>query len=81
LLKQPQYTPLNIEKQILTVFAGVNGYFDNLELNKVLAYEAALFNFVNNSSLFHLYVDFATEEFDDSIFHMILKHFFMSESI
>jgi len=78
LLKQPQYTPLNIEKQILTVFAGVNGYFDNLELSKVLAYETALFNFVNNSSLFHLYVDFATEEFDDSIFHMILKHFFMA---
>jgi F-type H+-transporting ATPase subunit alpha len=77
LLKQPQYSPLNIEKQILSVFAGVNGYFDNLELNKVLAYESALHTFVNNSSLFHLYVDFATEEFDDSVFHMIVKYFFM----
>ena len=69
LLKQPQYSPLTIEKQILTVFAGVNGYFDNLELNKVLSYESALFNFVSNSSLFQLYVDFATEEFDDAVFH------------
>ena len=77
LLKQPQYSPLTIEKQILTVFAGVNGYFDNLELSKVLSYEAALFNFVSNSSLFQLYVDFATEEFDDAVFHMILKYFFM----
>lgn len=81
LLKQPQYTPLTIEKQILSVFAGVNGYFDNLEVSKVLSYENSLFNFVTNSPLFGFYVDFATEEFDDSVFHMIMKHFFISADV
>lgn len=82
LLKQPQYTPLPIEKQILSVFAGVNGYFDNLQVSKVLEYESTLFSFVANSALFSLYVDFSSEEFDEAVFHMIMKHFFMqNESI
>src|SRR5687768_4083412 len=33
LLKQPQYTPLPIEDQILSIFSGVNGYLDPLEIN------------------------------------------------
>jgi F-type H+-transporting ATPase subunit alpha len=81
LLKQPQYTPLTIEKQILSVFAGVNGYFDKLQVSKVLDYESSLFSFVANSSLFSLYVDFVVEEFDEEVFHTIMKHFFLNESV
>jgi len=81
LLKQPQYTPLSIEKQILSIFAGVNGYFDNLEVSKVLFYEKLLFEFVSNSSLFGYYVDFSVEEFDESAFHTIMQHFFISFDI
>jgi F-type H+-transporting ATPase subunit alpha len=81
LLKQPQYTPLTIEKQILSVFAGVNGYFDKLQVSKVLDYESSLFSFVANSSLFSFYVDFVVEEFDEEVFHTIMKHFFLNESV
>ena len=81
LLKQPQYTPLPIEKQILSVFAGINGYFDNLEVSKVLHYENLLFKFVENSSIFGMYVDFSTEEFDEGVFHMLMKHFFILNDV
>ena len=42
LLKQPQYTPLPIEEQVVTIFAGVNGYTDAIEVNQVTKFEARL---------------------------------------
>ncbi len=42
LLKQPQYTPLPIEEQVISIFAGVNGYTDGIELNQVTDFEARL---------------------------------------
>ena len=42
LLKQPQYTPLPIEEQVVTIFAGVNGYTDPIEVNQVTQFEARL---------------------------------------
>jgi F-type H+-transporting ATPase subunit alpha len=46
LLKQPQYTPYTIERQIIAVFAGTSGFFDNLPLAQVLEVEKDLLNFV-----------------------------------
>ena len=42
LLKQPQYTPLPFEEQVVTIFAGVNGYTDAIEVNQVTKFEARL---------------------------------------
>jgi len=42
LLKQPQYTPLPIEEQVVTIFAGVNGHTDAIEVNQVTQFEARL---------------------------------------
>ena len=42
LLKQPQYTPLPIEEQVVTIFAGVNGHTDAIEVNQVTKFEARL---------------------------------------
>ncbi len=39
LLKQPQYRPLAVEEQVVVIFAGVEGYLDNIELNQVTAFE------------------------------------------
>jgi F-type H+-transporting ATPase subunit alpha len=39
LLKQSQYTPLPVERQIVAIFAGVNGYLDKVPLNRVRDYE------------------------------------------
>ena len=39
LLKQPQYKPLPVEEQVVVIFAGVEGYLDNIDLNQVTAFE------------------------------------------
>ena len=35
LLKQPQYSPLSVEEQVIVTFTGVKGYLDELEVNQV----------------------------------------------
>src|SRR5690606_22912272 len=42
LLKQPQYSPLAVEEQVLVIFAGVKGYLDNLPVNKVGTFEQTI---------------------------------------
>jgi F-type H+-transporting ATPase subunit alpha len=42
LLKQAQYSPLQMEEQVCVIYAGVKGYLDDIALNKVGAFEAAL---------------------------------------
>ncbi len=39
LLKQPQYTPLKVEEQIIVIFSGVNGYLDDLDISNVGKFE------------------------------------------
>ena len=45
-LKQPQYRPLAVEKQVLVIFAGNNGYLDPLPLSELGRYESELFRFL-----------------------------------
>ena len=42
LLKQAQYSPLQMEEQVCVIYAGVKGYLDDIALNKVGAFEADL---------------------------------------
>lgn len=39
LLKQPQYTPYPVEEQICSIWAGTNGYLDDIATDKVLQFE------------------------------------------
>ncbi|MDH3969534.1 MAG: F0F1 ATP synthase subunit alpha, partial [Rhodospirillales bacterium] len=41
-LKQPQYRPLPIEEQVIVIYAGVRGYLDKIEVNKVTQFEQQL---------------------------------------
>ena len=43
LLKQLQYRPLSVEKQVIALFAGVNGFLDGLEVSQVRPFEEALY--------------------------------------
>jgi F-type H+/Na+-transporting ATPase subunit alpha len=43
ILKQPQFKPLPVEKQVIAIFAGINGYLDDLEVPKIRAFEEALY--------------------------------------
>ena len=45
LLKQPLNSPLPVEEQVVSMFAGVNGYLDDLPVNQVVAFEAGLLDF------------------------------------
>jgi F-type H+/Na+-transporting ATPase subunit alpha len=47
LLKQPQYRPLPVEQQVAMVFAGTNGYLDDIPVSDVRAYEDDLFRFLD----------------------------------
>ena len=42
LLKQDQYQPMRVEEQIISIFAGVQGFVDSVEVNDVTRYEQAL---------------------------------------
>ena len=49
LLKQPQYEPLSVEKEVVILFAATNGYMDGVPLDRAGAYERALFTFIEAS--------------------------------
>jgi F-type H+-transporting ATPase subunit alpha len=49
ILKQPQYQPLPVEKQIAIIFAGTTGLVDDLPVEQIRAFEAALYKFLENS--------------------------------
>src|SRR5688500_3303585 len=42
LLKQPQYSPMPIEEQVVSIFAGVNGFIDTVPTDAVTRFESAL---------------------------------------
>jgi len=48
LLKQPQYRPYRLSDQIVSIFAGTKGHLDDLPLNQVQPFEAALLKHVND---------------------------------
>ena len=45
-LKQPPYSPLAIEKQIVLIYAGANGFLDDIPASKVLDFEAEFYPFL-----------------------------------
>jgi len=46
-LKQKQFSPLPFSKQILIIFAGTNGFFDDLQVDQVREFEAELYKYVD----------------------------------
>src|ERR1700722_2206665 len=48
LLKQPQYSPLSMEEQVVSIFAGVNGYLDTVQVSEVNAFEKQFLNTIRS---------------------------------
>src|SRR6185295_7628260 len=46
ILKQPQYEPLPVERQIAIIFAGTNGYLDNIAIGELRSFETELYKFI-----------------------------------
>jgi F-type H+-transporting ATPase subunit alpha len=49
ILKQPQYKPVDVEKQVLVIWAATNGYVDDIAIEDVRRFETGLLSFVENS--------------------------------
>lgn len=79
LLKQPQYQPLSIEKQIISIFAGTNGYLDDLNISDISVYEKALFVFIDflkaHSVTFSILISNLSQESDRDLLHFLLQLF------
>jgi len=50
LLKQPQFSPLKMEEQVVVIYAGVNGYLDPLPVNRVRAFEEGLLTLLRSKN-------------------------------
>jgi F-type H+-transporting ATPase subunit alpha len=48
MLKQDQYSPVSVEDQVLSVFAGSNGVLDTLEPSHALGFEAHMFRYIHD---------------------------------
>ena len=49
ILKQKQYSPIDTEKQIVLIFAGSQGFLDNIELERIQEFEEKLYDFLDAS--------------------------------
>ena len=50
ILKQNQYVPMSVEKQVAIIYAGLNGYLDKISLDKIIQFET---DFLENLSVNH----------------------------
>ncbi len=49
ILKQGQYSPVPVEKQVAIIYAGTNGVLDDLPLDRIKAFEQELYRFLENA--------------------------------
>jgi F-type H+-transporting ATPase subunit alpha len=84
-LKQPQYAPLPVEKQVLILFAGTNAFLDDLPVEECRKFESELYAFVDNAHPGVLQRLREMKKLDDALrtdLHAAIKEFkerFMSE--
>jgi len=67
LLKQPQFSPMPFEEQVVSIFAGTNGYLDSLPVDRVTEYEAAMLSFMRDKHADVLATIRETGNFDDDV--------------
>ncbi len=48
LLKQAQFSPLSVEEQVVSIYAGTKGYLDNIEVSQVGPFEDGLLRFMRD---------------------------------
>jgi F-type H+-transporting ATPase subunit alpha len=67
LLKQDQYVPMPVAQQILVIFAGTNGYVDDVPVNAVKRFEAELLKFAASKYADLLKDIVAKKQLDDDL--------------
>ena len=48
LLKQDQYSPMTVAEQVVSVYTGVKGYLDNIDINQIRPFEKGLLELIKN---------------------------------
>jgi F-type H+-transporting ATPase subunit alpha len=66
-MKQPQYSPLSVAEQTVSLFAVNNGYVDDVELKKVVDFEHALHSYVRSAHAALLAKINETGDYNDEI--------------
>jgi F-type H+-transporting ATPase subunit alpha len=67
ILKQPQYEPLSVERQVAIIFAGTNGYLDAIPTSEVRAFEIGLYQHIETRHA-RLFKDIAEKkQLDDQL--------------
>ncbi len=77
-LKQPQFQPLPVEKQIIILFAATNAYLDDLPVEDCRMFEEELYRFVDNAHPRLMEKIRTQKKIDDSMreeIHAVLKEF------
>jgi F-type H+-transporting ATPase subunit alpha len=67
ILKQNQYEPLSVEKQIAIIFLGVNGYLDTIPVDQIARLEKEFHQFLESNYLDVLKTIADKKEFDDAL--------------
>ncbi|CCO08433.1 F0F1 ATP synthase subunit alpha [Desulforamulus hydrothermalis] len=49
ILKQPQYKPYPVEEQVVIIYTAVKGFLDDIELNRISAFEEGFINFMRTN--------------------------------
>jgi F-type H+-transporting ATPase subunit alpha len=78
LMKQPQYSPLSISEMAVSLFAANEGYLDDVDTNKVVAFESALHHYMASHQADLVAKVNAEADWNDEIqekFHDALKDF------
>jgi F-type H+/Na+-transporting ATPase subunit alpha len=66
-LKQPQYQPLTVEKQVTIIYAAGNGYLDPIPVEDVRTYEIDLYQFLETSRPLVLQALAQKKQIDDDV--------------
>jgi F-type H+-transporting ATPase subunit alpha len=67
ILKQPQYQPLPVEKQVTIIYAATNGYLDQVPVEHARAYETELYQYLEGSRPQVLSSLSAKKQIDDEV--------------
>jgi F-type H+-transporting ATPase subunit alpha len=67
LLKQPQFSPMPFEEQVVSIFAGTNGYIDDVAVNRVTEYEEQMLAFMRANHADVLTDIRTTGKFEDDV--------------
>src|SRR5499427_8566634 len=67
ILKQPQYQPLPVEKQVIIIYAATNGYLDPVPVEQARAYETELYRYLDTRGAAVLAALTEKKAFDDQL--------------